>query len=354
MKLKIIGALVLASTLIISCTEQSNTSKESSSNEEAVSAGEVNVYSHRFYDSDKELFKRFEEQTGITVNVKMDDADRLIQLIQAEGDNSPADVLITTDIGRLYYAKELGVLEPSGSEVLNERIPAHLRDKENHWFGLTKRARVIMYNKDLVDPSELSTYEDLASEQWSGQISVRSSSNIYNRSLMSSLIEHLGREDAATWATSVRQNMATNPKGNDRDQLKNIVSGTGKIALTNTYYLGLMINSENEAEREAAAQILPFFPNQDGRGAHINISGGGVVKGAGNKANAIKLLEFLVSEEAQSLYVEANYEYPVNPMVPMSDLLASWGEFKEDKVALESVGALQEEAISVFEEASWE
>mgnify|MGYP006415018801 FL=1 len=354
MKLKSVGFILLATILIWSCAEQDAKSNDSNADKAIKHSGEVNVYSHRYYDSDKELFKRFEEETGIVVNIKMDDADRLIQLIQAEGENSPADLLITTDIGRLVYAQDLGLLDYADSKTLIERIPSHLRDSDNEWFGLTKRARVIMYNTDLVDPSELSTYEDLATDKWKGQISVRSSTNIYNRSLLSSIIAHHKIEQATEWAASVRDNMATDPKGNDRDQLKNIVSGTGKIALTNTYYLGLMLNSENEAERAAAAKILPFFPNQDGRGAHVNISGAGVVKGASNKTNAIKLLEYLVSVDAQSLYVEANYEYPVNPNVPMSELLASWGEFEEDTLDLEVVGRLQADAIVVFEAAEWD
>ncbi len=340
--------------LMTSCGPTSDTKNTTDSSEEAkAESQEVNIYSHRFYDTDKALFERFEELTGIKVNVKMDKADRLIQLLQTEGENTPADLLVTTDIGRVYYAKELGLLRSMQSDVLNEQIPSHLRDAEGQWFGITKRARVIMYNEELVKPEELSTYENLASDEWKGQISVRSSTNVYNKSLMASLIANNGRDAALEWAQAVVANMATEPKGNDRDQLKNIVSGTGKVALANTYYLGLMKNSENEAERAAAEKIKPFFPNQDGRGAHVNISGAAVTKHAKNAENAMRLIEFLTSEEAQTMYAEANYEFPVNPNVQASELLRSWGDFKEDEINLEEIGRLQTEAISVFEEAGW-
>lgn len=345
--------LVAAVVGLWSCAGEGGKSPDGEEMKKDSAGTEVNVYSHRFYDTDKELFRRFEEQTGIVVNVKMDEADRLIQLLQTEAKNSPADLLITTDIGRLYYAKELGLLQPVNSSLLAERIPAHLRDKEQMWYGLTKRARVIMYNTDLVKPSELSTYEDLAHPKWQQAISVRSSSNVYNKSLMASLIAHNGEEKALEWAKGVVKNMATEPNGSDRDQLKNIVSGTGKIALVNTYYLGLMANSQNEAERAAAQKIKPFFPNQDGRGTHINVSGAGVVKAAKNKENAIRLLEFLVSEEAQRLYAEANHEYPVNPAVQPSQLLQSWGGFREDTINLEEIGKLQNKAIEVYEASGW-
>jgi len=336
-----------------SCAGEGKKSESENPGENRPAAGEVNVYSHRFYDADKELFKRFEEKTGIVVNVKMDDADRLIQLLQTEGENTPADLLIATDIGRIYYAKELGLLQAVSSPVLSERIPPHLRDKEGQWFGLTKRARVIMYNTDLVKPSELSTYEDLADPKWARSISVRSSTSVYNKSLMASIIAHDGEEKALAWAKGIVGNLATEPNGNDRDQLKNIVSGTGKIALVNTYYLGLMANSVNEAERAAAQKIKPFFPNQSGRGTHINISGAGLVKGAKNKENAMRLLEFLVSDEAQRLYAEANFEYPVNPAVQPPPLLQSWGDFREDTINLEELGKLQNKAIKIFEAAGW-
>jgi len=344
--------MLLAILTLFSCEGEQNNETKSVENTEEQTA-EVNVYSHRFYDSDKALFAQFEEETGIKVNVKMDDADRLIQLLQTEGENTPADLLITTDIGRLYYAKELGLLQSVSSALLTERIPAHLRSKESDWFGLTKRARVIMYNPTKTEVSSLSTYEDLADPKWKGQISIRSSSNVYNKSLMASLVAHLGEEEATQWAKGIVANMATEPKGNDRDQIKNIVSGTGSIAITNTYYLGLLVNSDNPAEREAAQNVVPFFPNQDGRGAHINLSGAGVVKGADNAENAVKLLEFLVSEKAQSLYVEANYEYPVNPNVKPSELLSSWGDFVEDTLNLEEIGQRQKEAIQAFADAEW-
>lgn len=315
---------------------------------------EVNVYTHRHYPPDQELFAQFTEQTGIKVNVVNASADELIQKMELEGNASPADVLITVDAGRLVRAKEKGLLQSVNSSILDSVIPSHLQDEEKQWFGLTKRARVIVYNKETITPEQLSTYEDLASEKWNGKILIRSSSNIYNQSLMASIIANAGEENAKDWASKVVANMARDPKGNDRDQVKAVVAGEGDVAVVNTYYIGKLINSEDEVEKTAGNGVGIFFPNQADRGTHINISGAGVAKHAPNKANAIKFIEFLSSEKAQAVFSEANFEYPVNENVKPSALLESWGSFKEDNLSLSKLGANNKKAVLIFDEVGWQ
>ena len=315
--------------------------------------GEVNVYSHRHYATDKQLFKLFTEKTGIKVNVVKADADQLIKRLEIEGSNSPADVLITVDAGRLYRAKEKGLLQPIVSEVLNQSIPSHLRDPAGHWFGLTTRARVIVYSKKRVDPSELDTYEDLTSAKWKGRVLVRSSHNIYNESLLASIVASEGADIARKWAKGMVQNFARKPKGNDRDQMKAIAARIGDVAIVNTYYVGLMLNSDSENERKVARELGIFFPNQKGRGTHINVSGAGVTAHAKNKESAIKFIEFLSSKEAQQTFAKANYEYPVNPDVQIPSLLQSWGTFKAEKINLSLLGRYNRVAVKIFDEVGW-
>lgn len=313
---------------------------------------EVNVYTHRHYDSDKQLFKLFETKTGIKVNVVSAKADQLIERLKTEGKNSPADILITVDAGRLYKAKELDLLQPIESNSL-DIVPAHLKDSESYWFGLTKRARVFAYDKSKVDPSEFSTYENLVNKKWNGRIVIRSSSNIYNQSLLASIIANSSRDEAKVWAESVVGNMAREPKGNDRDQMKAVAAGIGDIAVVNTYYLGKLLSSKDEAEVEVGNKIAVFFPNQDGRGTHINVSGIGVTKHSKNYDHAVKFIEFLLTVEAQEIFASSNYEYPVNPEANVSDLVKSWGEFKEDELSLSKLGEYNSEAVKVFDEAGW-
>ncbi len=314
---------------------------------------QVNVYTHRHYEADQELFGRFQETTGIKVNVVQASADELIQRLEAEGANSPADVLITVDAGRLYRAKQLGLLQPIESEVLRSSIPAHLRDPDNQWFGLTQRARIIVHSKERVQPQQLSTYEALAEPQWTGRILVRSSENIYNQSLLASIIAADGADAAQQWAEQVVANLARTPKGNDRDQVKAIAGGEGDVALINTYYLGLLLSSEDPEERRAGEQVSVFFPNQGDRGAHVNVSGAAVTASSRNRDEAVQLLEFLVSDEAQELFAAGNFEYPVKPGVPWSDLLESWGRFQADQVSLSRLGELNSEAVRIFDRAGW-
>lgn len=314
---------------------------------------EVNVYTHRHYKADQELFAQFEKETGIKVNVVNAKADELMQKMTIEGEQSPADVLITVDAGRLVRAKNKGLLQSATSAFLDTTIPAHLRDADNQWFALTKRARVIVYNPEKVKPEELSTYEDLTNAKWKKRILIRSSGNIYNQSLLASIIANDGEEGATTWAKGMVANMARSPKGNDRDQVKAVVAGEGDIAVVNTYYIGKLVNSKDPEEVKAGNGVKIFFPNQDGRGTHINVSGAGVAKYAPNKANAIKFIEFLASKKAQEVFAKVNYEYPVNAAVAPSELLQSWGAFKEDQLELTQLGENNKKAVLVFDNAGW-
>lgn len=341
----IVFALIAIS--LFSC--KNDTKKE----QDSQTSGEVNVYTHRHYESDQELFKLFEERTGIKVNVINASADELIQKMSLEGSNSPADVLITVDAGRLHRAKTSDLLQSITSEVLDSIIPSHLKDTDNQWFALTKRARVIAYAKDRVNPNELSTIEALTDEKWKNKLLIRSSGNIYNQSLLASIIAHKGEEYAKTWVKGIVSNMARSPKGNDRDQVKAVVAGEGDVAVVNTYYIGLLANSENPEERNVAAGVGIFFPNQESTGTHINVSGAGVAKYAPNKENAIKFIEFLVSEEAQKVFALSNYEYPVNKNVEISETLKNWGAFKEDKINLSLLGKNNKNAVILFDEGGW-
>ncbi len=300
------------------------------------------------------MFKKFTEQTGVEINVVKGSADQLIQRLISEGENSPADILLTVDAGRLYRAKEAGVLQPIRSRVLYRNIPPALRDTDNQWFALTVRARVIVYSKERVASNDLSTYEDLANSKWKGRIAVRSSSNIYNQSLMASLIEANGKKKALSWARAVRSNMARAPRGSDRDQARAVAAGIADIAIMNTYYIGKLASSNDPKDREVADKVAIFFPNQKGRGAHINVSGAGVTKSAKNKENAIKFIEFLSSAEAQDVFGSVNFEYPVKINNNKSELLTSWGSFKSDRLNLSVLGKRNSEAVKLFDRAGWE
>jgi iron(III) transport system substrate-binding protein len=315
-------------------------------------AAEVNVYSSRHYDTDDSLYQNFTKQTGIKVNLIEANADQLIERIRAEGRNSPADLLITVDAGRLVRAEEAGILQPVKSEVLEKAIPAHLRDPDGHWFGLTKRARVIIYAKDKVKPEDLSTYEDLADPKWKGKLAIRSSTNIYNQSLVGAMLAAHGEEKTLEWSKGIVANLARAPKGGDRDQIRAVAVGEADIAVSNTYYLGQMINGKPE-DKEAAAKVAVFFPNQNDRGTHVNISGAGVVKTAPNKDNAVKFLEYLTTPEAQRYFAEGNYEYPVVEGVEIHPTLKAWGTFKEDKLNADTFATNNQKALQVTDQAGW-
>ena len=335
-----IGFIVSVIALFIACG--------SSSNSEV-----VNVYTHRHYKADDYLFAKFTEETGIKVNIVNASADELIQRLETEGKNSNADILITVDAGRLYRAQSKDLLQPIQSEVLEANIGPEYREKDGYWFGMTYRARIIAYSKDRVNPEDIQTYEDLADPKWKGKVVIRSSENVYNQSLLASIILANGEEKAKEWAKGVVTNMARNPKGSDRDQVKAVASGEGDIAVVNTYYIGLMLHDENVEERKAGESVGIIFPNQMDRGTHINISGIGATKYAPNRENAIKLMEFLSGKEAQETLANLNYEYPINPEANKASVLQTWGDFKADTVALYKLGEYNSRAVKIFDEAGW-
>jgi iron(III) transport system substrate-binding protein len=316
-------------------------------------SNEVNVYSHRHYDTDKKLFKMFEEKTGIKVNVVKAKASALIKRLVSEGDKSPADVLITVDAAGLEHAKQQNVLQAINSKYLTENIPVNLRDKDNSWFALTKRSRVTVYKIGSGMEKELSTYEDLANPKFKGQIMVRSSNNEYNQSLLSAIIAHHGEEYAKKWAEGVVANMAKAPKGNDRYQVKAVANGIGSVAIVNTYYVGKMVGNKDASQAEAVKKVKIFFPKFEKGGTHINVSGAGVTKYSPNKENAIKFIEFMASKEAQKLFAEGNYEYPVLKGVKTSELVSSWGEFVDDTISINTLGQNNKAAVKIFDQAGW-
>jgi iron(III) transport system substrate-binding protein len=315
--------------------------------------GTVNLYTDRHYDTDDVLYKKFTDQTGITVNVVKGKSDELIERLQREGADSQADLLITADAGKLHKAKIMSLLQPVTSSALESSIPAKLRDPENNWFGLTIRARVLVYAKDRVKPADLSTYENLTVPKWKGKILVRSSSNIYNQSLMASFIELYGKDYGKKWAKGVLANMARQPEGGDTDQITAVAAGQGDIAISNTYYLGRLLNSTNPEEKKIGESVGIFFPDQKEKGTHINVSGIGLTKAAKNTDNAVKFMEFLASKEAQKAFAENNFEYPANPKVEASALLKSWGEFKAQDISLSVLGEKNADAAKIFDEVGW-
>ncbi len=321
----------------------------------SLSANEVNIYTHRHYPSDAILFKKFTQKTGIKVNVVQANSDQIMKRLEEEGKYSPADLLLTVDVGRLYYAKQKGLFQPIHSKFLEEVIPSNLRDKDGYWFGVTKRARVLVYNIDTVDPALLSTYEALTSKEYKGSILTQTSTNIYNQSLLASIIAHKGEKEAKIWAKGIKENFARKPTGSDRDQMRALAAGMAKVAIVNTYYVGQLINSKKFSDKAVAQVIGIFFPNQgeNERGTHINISGIGVTKYAKNRENAIKFIEFLCSKEAQEVFTSVNFEYPVNKNVTPSKLLQSWGSFKEDSIELYKLGQYNAEAVKIFNEVGW-
>ena len=318
----------------------------------AEEAGVVNVYSARHYDTDLALYERFTERTGIEVNLIEGGSDALIERIRNEGEYSPADLLITVDAGRLWRAHQQGIFQPIESAVLDDRVPAHLREPGGHWFGLSKRARVVVYNKAAGLPDGISRYEDLADERLRGKVCMRSSGNIYNLSLLGSLIEHDGEAAAQDWAKGVVANFHRSPQGNDTAQLRAVAAGECGFSVANTYYIGRLLASDDAADLAVAQALGVLFPNQEGRGAHINISGAGVAKHAPNRANAVRFLEYLTSDYAQRLFAEGNNEYPV--VGEATGPIAILGDFKEDQLNAAVLGANQAQAVKTFDRAGWQ
>ena len=309
-------------------------------------AEEVNIYSYRQPDLIAPLLDAFTEETGIKTNVLFLNKG-LVERVEAEGANSPADLILTVDISRLSDAKDKGVTQPVESDGINGTIPANFRDPEGHWFGLTTRGRVVYASKDRV-PQDAITYEELADPKWKGKICIRSGQHIYNIGMISSVISHLGEEKAEEWLAGVKDNLARKPNGNDRAQAKGIFSGECDIGIGNTYYVGLMMTNEKEPEqKEWANAIKVLFPNSQDRGTHVNISGMALAKNAPNKDAALKLMEFLASPKGQELYAERVFEYPVAPGAEASDIVKSFGDINPDTLPLADI-ANNRKAASVL------
>ena len=316
-------------------------------------AEDLNIYSARHYDTDLDLYENFTDSTGININLIEGKSDELIARIVNEGENSPADLLITVDGGRLWRAVQKDIFQPVSTPELEERIPSHLRHPDGLWYGLSKRARVIIYNKEAGLPEGLDSYEGLANTNLKGKVCIRSSSNIYNISLMAGLIEHLGEANAEVWAKGVVANFARPPQGNDRAQIRAVAAGECQVGVVNTYYVGRMLKSKDEKERAQAEKIDILFPNQDTTGTHVNISGAGVLKHAPHKKAAIAFLNYLTNEPAQRLLSESNNEYPIVPTFKARGPIASFGTFKEDEINTSVLGLNQAKAVMAYDRAGW-
>lgn len=332
-------SIIAVAMLFVSCSSQQ----------------EVNVYSARHYDTDQALYDEFTQETGIKVNLIEGGSDELIERVKSEGINSPADILITVDAGRLWRAEEADILQPFESETLEERVPAAFRHPDGLWIGLSKRVRGLIVNPNAVENYEALTYEDLADPRFEGRVCIRSSNNIYNQSLVASMVETLGAEATEEWAKGLVANMAREPQGGDRDQIRAVAAGVCDVAVANHYYLAVMISGDDEADQEAASKVQFVFPNQgeNERGAHVNISGAGILKNAPNKANAVRFLEYLTTPEAQKYFIGGNNEYPINDNAEIAPVLQQFGEYKSDAINVSALGSNNPEAIRIMDRAGW-
>ena len=314
----------------------------------------LNLYSSRHYQTDEALYSGFTKATGIKVNRIEAGEDALIERIRNEGERSPADVLVTVDAGRLWRAEQLGLFQPVKSAVLDARIPQSFREPGGLWFGFSLRARLIAYNKAKVQAGELTSYEDLADPKWKGRVCMRSSSNIYNLSLMGALIDHLGEAKAEAWARSVRNNLAREPKGGDTDQLKSVAAGECDVTISNQYYYARLARSQKADERAVAEKVAVVFPNQSSWGTHVNVSGAGVMKNAPHREAAIRFLEYLASDEAQRYFADGNNEWPVVASVQVvNPVLSTFGAFKYDPVNVAVLGRNQPSAQKLYDRVAW-
>lgn len=320
---------------------------------DTLTSSELNIYSARKEALIKPLLDRFSEATGTQINLVTGKGDALLTRLQSEGINSPADLLLTVDAGRLYRAQQAGILQPMMSKRLNAAIPQHLRSIDDQWFGLSVRARVIVYAKDRVGVEQLSTYEALAEPRWRGKICVRSSSNIYNQSLVASMLATEGMQYTEAWLEGLVANFARTPAGGDRDQIKAVAAGLCDVAIVNSYYLGGMLRSSDPAQLEAASSVGLFWPNQDGRGTHINISGAGVTRSSQNPELAAQLIAFLASDESQRWYAGMNNEFPVRADIEVSETLRTWGGFEADQLNVTELGRNNANAIMAMDRAGW-
>ena len=334
---------MLASCTLAGCSGQSDKSGEQV----------VNLYTARHYDSDLALYEQFTQETGIKVNRIEGKPDELVARMKAEGTNSPADLFITADAGALWRAQEAGLFQPVTSEALTARIPANLREPEGQWYGFTTRARVVAYDPAKVKPEEVDDYADLAGPRFKGKICVRSSDSVYNLSLVGALIEAWGADKAGAWAKGIVTNMARAPEGGDRDQIRAVAAGVCEIAITNSYYFIRMAAGEDPADRAITQKVRLAFPDLDGKGTHVNISGGGVARHAPNKANAIKLLEFFASAKTQSHISANNNEYPASPDVPVPAPVDAYAGFAAHPMSVAAFARRQPEAQSIMSAAGW-
>lgn len=318
----------------------------------AQGAGEVNVYSARKEVLIRPLLERFSEATGIEVNLISADAGALLQRLKREGRNTPADLLITVDAGNLVRAEKAGVLARVNNEATEQYVPSAYQDPDGYWHGLSLRSRVIFRSTERVDVGAIERYEALADERWRDRVCVRSSNSIYNQSLVASLIAHHGVDWTEDWAEGLVANFARKPQGGDRDQIQAVAAGQCDLAIANTYYYGRMVKSDGEAA-EAASKVALVWPNQDGRGAHVNVSGAGLTEHGPHPENAERLLTYLLTQDAQRWYAEVNNEYPVRPDVEASPVLQEWGEFKADDLNLSELGEHNAEAVRLMDRAGW-
>ena len=322
-----------------------------------VTADEVNVYTSRHYDSDDALYEEFTEETGIKVNIISGKGSALLQRLKAEGKNSPADIFFTVDAGNLWKVQKEGLFQSIQSEKVLTEVPENLRGPNDEWTAIAKRARVIFYNPENISDElvENFNYEDLADQKWNKRIVIRSSNNMYNQSLVASLIENIGEEATEKWAKKLVGNFARKPQGNDRSQIIAVANGEADLAIANSYYIGIMLSgSAGQEQLEAAKKVKMIFPNQDNRGAHINISGAGILKNAPNKDNANSFIEFLISKRVQKYMIDKSYEYSVlNDVAPSSEIAGFGTDFKEDQTSVRSFGELNPYAVKLMDRSGW-
>jgi iron(III) transport system substrate-binding protein len=313
----------------------------------------VNVYNSRHYQTDQALWDGFTKATGIAVNIVDGTHEQLIERMRTEGANSPADVFITVDAGRLAQAMQLGLLQPIESDLLDSRIPENLRDPDGLWYGLAVRARVLVYAKDRLEPSQIPTYESLADPALKGKVLTRSGTNVYNLSLVGSILEADGPTATQTWCEGVVANMARPPEGGDTDQIKAVAAGVGDVAISNTYYLARLIASAKPEDQAVAEKVAVVFPNQGDRGTHVNVSGAGAVKTAPNLDNAVKLIEYLASPEAQRYFADTSMEYPANPEVAPHPVLGEFGKFRQDPLNPTAYAKNAPEVAMIMDRCGW-
>jgi iron(III) transport system substrate-binding protein len=314
----------------------------------------LNLYSSRHYQTDEALYQNFTRATGIRVHRIEASEDALIERIRNEGERSPADVLITVDAGRLWRAEQLGFFQPVKSATLESRIPAAFREPNGHWFGFSLRSRVIAYNRAKVKAQEIASYESLADPRWKGRICMRSAGHVYNLSLLAALVHHLGEVRAEAWAKALRENLAREPKGGDTDQIRAVAAGECDLAITNDYYFGRLLRSEKSEDRAVADRVGMVYPNQASTGAHVNISGAGVLRNAPNREAAIRFLEYLTSEEAQRYFADGNNERPVVAGVKVTNpVYTAYPDIRMDSLNVAVLGRNQPLAQKIYDRTGW-